>query len=84
MVKCENTVFFAMSKKKGSAACDHAVLQDIMSILRHGKLHSESKGEAFMNATRLPGGRRKENDPLPDGLVEWCGPHKPLFPNAKA
>jgi hypothetical protein len=84
VVRCENTVFFAMSKQKGSAAYDHTVIQDIVSIMKRGSLHEMSKGEAFLDRKRLPGGLREENDELPEELEDWAGPPAALFPNAKA
>lgn len=76
-------VVFALSKMKGSAAYNHVVLDDITSIVKHGKLLDTSKGEGFMEGRRLPGGKRLHGEQLPEGLCEWEGDAVPLFANAE-
>ena len=66
--KATSTVFFAMSKEKPGAGYDHTVYQDIIFILKHGCMHADSKGEAFINGARIPGSDKCTA--LPDGLVD--------------
>ena len=60
VVRATNLVVFAMSKESGSAAYNHTVLEDVMSILKTGRLSDGSRAEAFINQTRIPGGERDD------------------------
>ena len=75
VVRATNLVVFAMSKESGSAAYDHTVLEDVMSILKTGRLSDGSRAEAFINQTRIPGGERDDRKyPLPSGLCNQLSP----------
>lgn len=72
-VKTKGVAFFGYSKDSGSAACDQAMLEDVISTMKHGRLSENSRAEAFVDRRRMPGSfaRDDNNDPLPEGLLEW-------------
>ena len=56
-----------MSKAKASAAYNQTVMSTIISIVKYGKLPDDSKCEAFMGGSRIPGGDRTGFPELPKG-----------------
>ena len=79
-VVARNIAFLAYSKARPSAAYDHVVNDDIVSLLLTGRLLEDSMGEAFHNGKRLPGGSRVHGvQVLPENLAE-AEESMPLFP----
>ena len=69
-VAATNDVFFGFSKCSPSAVYDHKMMEDVRSILKHGCMSEGSKGEAFLNGKRIPGGLQLDDDVLPEGLTD--------------
>ena len=67
VLRNKNVVVYAFSKAKASAAYNQTVTSNIISIVKYGKLPDDSKCEAFMGGSRIPGGDRTGFPELPEG-----------------
>ncbi len=78
-VQTTNTVVFAFSQLKGSAAYHFTVLEVFVHVQKYGTVPAGSLVEVFYDGKRLPRADGIPYDtPLPDGLVdlplaEACG-----------
>ena len=67
VLRPENVVVLCFSQEKASAAYNHTATNNIISIVKRGRLPEFSRCEAFIDGKRIPRGERNGFPYLPTG-----------------
>ena len=65
VLRPNNVFVFCFSQEKASAAYNQMATNNIILIIKHGRLPEFSRCEAFINGKRIPGGDRHGFPDLP-------------------